>query len=88
MANRLIEHYNIVRHFKTSRKRIIKRGVLLAEAKAHCNDPETSSATCKGSVGVTRTRIKGPWFDSFEAIYGPALLEARNKEPYIFYMEL
>lgn len=34
--------YKIVRHFADDRpKKVIKRGLTLEEAKAHCNDPKT-----------------------------------------------
>jgi hypothetical protein len=35
------------------------------EAQTHCSDPETSSSTCKNSVGRRRTRQRGPWFDGY-----------------------
>jgi len=59
--------YNVVRMYAWSNKRIIKRGLTLAEAQAHCKDPETSSSTCTKSAGKTRTRRMGPWFDGYEA---------------------
>jgi hypothetical protein len=60
------ETYKITRHFRDSgRRRVIKTGLTLALAKAHCKDPETSSSTCTGEDGKRRTRRSGPWFDSF-----------------------
>ena len=44
-------------------KRTIKTKLTLAEAQAHCRDPETSSHTC------TKDRYKGAyksWFDGYE----------------------
>ena len=56
--------YVIVRHFRESgRKRTIKTGLTLAEAQAHCRDPETSSRTAKKAAGRARTRRYGDWFD-------------------------
>lgn len=61
--------YNVVRRYFNSniRPRVIKRGVTLAEAQAHCQDPETSSSTCTKKAGRDRTRRCGPWFDGYEA---------------------
>jgi hypothetical protein len=58
--------YKVIRHFKDSgRKFEIKTGLTLAQAQAHCNDPETSSSTCTSAAGKQRTRRSGPWFDSY-----------------------
>ena len=46
-------------------RRLIKKGLTLEEAKAHCNDPETSSETCTNSDGRRRLKKKGPWFDGY-----------------------
>jgi len=60
--------YRIVRFFKKGQpsRRIIKRGLTLEEAQEHCRDPETSSSTCKKSVGTRRTASVGDWFDGYE----------------------
>lgn len=34
--------YDIVRHRRNGKQRIIRRGLTLEEAQAHCNDPRTS----------------------------------------------
>jgi hypothetical protein len=59
--------YKIVRNYFNAgiRKRTIKTGLTLEQAKAHCTDPETSSSTCTNAVGKARTRSVGRWFDSF-----------------------
>lgn len=58
--------YKIVRLYQSGApKRTIRTGLTLEEAQAHCQDPETSSSTCKGPVGKARTRKMGPWFDSY-----------------------
>jgi hypothetical protein len=58
--------YNIVRLYFKGGKRLIQARVTLAEAQAHCSDPETSSATCTHAAGRRRTRIMGLWFDAYE----------------------
>lgn len=59
--------YKIVRsYFKAGiRKRTIRTGLTLDQAKAHCSNPETSSSTCTNKVGKARTRNVGPWFDGY-----------------------
>jgi hypothetical protein len=61
--------YNIVRFYKDAgtRRRVIRARVTLSEARAHCNDPETSSSTCTSAAGKARTRRLGHWFDGYEA---------------------
>ena len=61
------DHYRIVRFYRRGGSRIIKRGLTLEEAQAHCRDPETSSATCTSAVGKRRTRQVGEWFDGYES---------------------
>lgn len=59
--------YRIVRFYKNSyRKRIIRRGLTLEEAQAHCSDPETSSSTCTTAAAKRITRRNGDWFDGYE----------------------
>ena len=59
--------YKIVRHFfKGRRKRTIKTGLTLEQAQAHCQNPETSSKTCKTARMVRYTAQNGPWFDGYE----------------------
>jgi hypothetical protein len=43
----------------------VETGLTLEEARAHCNDPETSSRTCKDPENVARTEEYGPWFDCY-----------------------
>jgi len=45
---------------------IIKEGLTLEEAQAHCRDKETSSTTCTSKAGKARTRRWGPWFDGYQ----------------------
>lgn len=57
--------YKIVRFFFGKRNRVIKRGLTLEQAQAHCKDPETSSSTCRLAANVRRTRLHGKWFDGY-----------------------
>ncbi len=61
--------YRIVRFYQTggTRRRILKRGLTLEQAQAHCSDPETSSSTCKETKNLRRTVRVGHWFDGYEA---------------------
>lgn len=61
--------YKIVRmYFKTGFKvrRVVARGLTLAQAQKHCNDPETSSSTATGAKARRVTRAHGAWFDGYE----------------------
>jgi hypothetical protein len=60
--------YRVVRFYFDAgiRRRIIETGLTLAQAQAHCSDPETSSSTAKGKVAKARTRAVGKWFDGYE----------------------
>jgi hypothetical protein len=62
----MADKYKIVRMYEKGGKRTIETGLTLAEAKAHCRDPETSWKTATSSAAKARTRSKGPWFDGFE----------------------
>lgn len=61
----MTQQYKIVRHFFGGNSSTVERGLTLEQAQAHCQDLETSSSTCTGPVGKTRTRLHGPWFDSY-----------------------
>lgn len=60
--------YRIVRFFQGDDvgNVIVKTGVTLAEAQAHCNDPESSSITATSGDARNRTERNGPWFDGYE----------------------
>jgi len=58
--------YKVVRTYFRGGKRTIIARCTLAEAQAHCDDPETSSSTCTSATGKTRTRRMGAWFDGYE----------------------
>ena len=57
--------YKIVRGYFNGGRRVVKRGLTLEQAQAHCQDPETSSRTCTKAANVRRTRERGPWFDGY-----------------------
>jgi hypothetical protein len=59
--------YKIIRFYKDQHpnKRVIARGLTLEQAQAHCQDPETSSSTCKKYVNRKRTERLGMWFDGY-----------------------
>ena len=57
--------FKIVRFYFKNGKRTLKTGLSLEQAQAHCQDPETSSSTCKLARNVRRTRERGPWFDGY-----------------------
>jgi hypothetical protein len=60
--------YRIVRMFfrDSGLNYVVKQGLSLAEARAHCRDPETSSKTCTDPEGRRLTEKNGPWFDGYE----------------------
>jgi len=59
--------YKIIRSYGSSNipNRTIKKNLTLAEAQAHCKDPETSWRTCTKPAGKRRTRLYGAWFDGY-----------------------
>ena len=59
--------YKIVRYYSNSKywHRVLKTGLQLEEAIAHCRDPESSSATCTKYSNRIRTKKVGMWFDAY-----------------------
>lgn len=57
--------YKIIRFFCGKPNRVIKEGLTLEQAIAHCDDPETSSRTATSDTARRRTREHGPWFDGW-----------------------
>lgn len=57
--------YRVVRFFQNARSYIVKRGLTLKQAQAHCGDPQTSSNTATSQSGRRRTRRYGSWFDGY-----------------------
>ena len=58
--------YKVVRLYfpadpSPQRFRVVKRGLTLEEAQAHCQNPETSSSTATRAAARRRTRLHGPW---------------------------
>ena len=61
--------YRIVRFFQREAQPnvVLRTGLTLDVAQAHCNDPETSSVTAKGYPAQQRAKLYGPWFDGYES---------------------
>jgi len=59
--------YRVFREYSRSGlTRTIRRGLTLAEAQAHCADPETAANTCTTAAGRARTRRVGYWCEGYE----------------------
>ncbi len=56
--------YSIIRFYFNGGSRVLKRGLTLEQAQAHCNDPETSSSTC--SPAKARKVRASLWFDGYK----------------------
>lgn len=56
--------YRIVRFYEHHGSEVLKTGLSLGEAKAHCNDPESSSATASRET-LQGVKKPGDWFDGF-----------------------
>lgn len=59
--------YKIIRFYRDGDSEVVARGLTEEEAKAHCNDPETSSETA-----TDPDLSRGPWFDGFDIDVPPA----------------
>ena len=59
--------YKIIRFYENAgiRQRTIATGLTSEEARAHCNDPETSSSQATNPVARRRTREIGRWSDGY-----------------------
>jgi len=59
--------YSIVRFYESGSKstKVLKSGVSLKEAKAHCNDPETAWNTAVTRSAKAHTAMHGAWFDGW-----------------------
>jgi hypothetical protein len=59
--------YRIIRFYKDAypNKRTIARGLTLEDVQAHCQNPESSSSTCRLAVNKRRTKRMGQWFDGY-----------------------
>ena len=64
----MAEQYRIVRFYRGSlpSETIGDGGLTLAEARAWCDNPESSSSTATTPEGVARTALVGDWFDGYE----------------------
>lgn len=54
--------YKIKRFYFKGHSETIKVRLTLAEAQAHCQNPETNSKTCTRADA----NDNGPWFDGYE----------------------
>ena len=63
-----MNNYYIIRTFENDAipDQIIKTGLTLEQARAHCKDPETSYSTATSLDAVLRTKNFGVWFDGYE----------------------
>lgn len=62
--------YKIVRFYRDNallNGDVRATGLTLEEAKAHCNDPETSSSTATSAEAREHTERYGEWFDGWDA---------------------
>ena len=60
-------YYKIIRCYRDQDvSPMLRSGLTLKQAQAHCQDPETSSSTCTAKAGLQRTEWHGPWFDAYE----------------------
>jgi len=61
--------YSITRMFQdgTLSSQLIRTGLTLKQAQAHCSNPETSSSTATSPAARERTERFGPWFDGYDA---------------------
>lgn len=59
--------YKIVRYYANLHRgqRTLLTGLTLEEAKEHCNNPETSSATAVSRGAEEHTKTYGAWFDGW-----------------------
>lgn len=61
--------YKIIRFYRDNvelNRAVVTRGLTLEQARAHCNDPESSSNTATTPEALARTEANGPWFDGYE----------------------
>lgn len=65
----MTQRYTIVRLFQRSdlSADVIRTGVTLKQAQAHCQDPQTSSSTATNPTATARTAKYGAWFDAYRA---------------------
>jgi hypothetical protein len=55
---------------KYANSKVLRSGLTLEQAAAHCRDPETSWLTCKGKEGLAQTEAcGGAWNDQAEEEY-------------------
>ena len=62
--------YKIIRFRRNGSNRIMRNGLTLEQAQAHCNDTQTSSWTCttpkgKRTKAMIANHKHNPWFDGY-----------------------
>jgi hypothetical protein len=59
--------YRVERSYKDDQyeAEVVATGLSLAEAQAHCKDPQTSSSTATDPEALRRTEERGDWFDNY-----------------------
>jgi hypothetical protein len=62
------KNYKIIRFFEKHPRKVIKSGITLKEAKAHCNSKQSSSDTATGTEALMVTKNFGAWFDGWTEI--------------------
>ena len=75
--------YRVVRFFKEEGlifhpSEVVKTGLSLEEAQAHCKSPESSSSTCTTEEGHRRTIKRGDWMDGYDKESRPVTLSANR----------
>ena len=68
MTTNTPDTYRVVRFYDDPDhpRLILRRGLTLDEARAHCNDPETSASTATSPEARRHTAQHGAWFDGYE----------------------
>jgi hypothetical protein len=62
--------FQIIRYHQDSdiESIVLKTVGTLEQAQEHCNDPETSSRTCREPAACDYTEIYGSWFDGYREV--------------------
>jgi hypothetical protein len=60
------DRFVVIRFTLRGRRRIVRRGLTLDEAQAHCRSVEASSRTATSAQAVALTKRVGAWFDGYD----------------------
>jgi hypothetical protein len=68
VINAMEQTFRIYRFYKDEKckRQILKTGLTLEEAQAHCNGPESRWNSCTTEEGHALTAKCGPWFDGYD----------------------